>query len=121
MSTKSILHLALAALLGIGLFASGLAVGSLRAYNVCLKDETRFVLPTIYRAYRVLDSGDTERAKFLSGNLLAAYTEKYDSLFSTKAQSARFEKLLSASRQISRAVRTNTFRSELELKAEAEE
>ena len=121
MNTKSILRLALAVLLGIGLFAAGLVVGSLRAYNVCLKDETLFVLPTSYRTYRVLESGDTERAKFLCGSLLATYTEKYDSLFPTGAQSARFEKLLNGARQISQAVRTNTFRRQLELKAEAEE
>jgi hypothetical protein len=121
MNTKGILYLALAVLLGMGLFASGVVVGALRAHNVCLRDETLFVLPTTYRAYRVLESGDTERAKFLYGSLLATYTEKYDSLFPTGSQSARFEKVLTGARQISQAVRTNTFRRQLELKAEAEE
>jgi hypothetical protein len=121
MTAKNIIPAAVSVLLGICLFGAGVIVGALRAQRVAQKEETLFVLPTSYRAYKVLENGDTERAKFLCGSLLATYTEKYDSLFPTGVHSARFERLLTDARQISQTVRTNAFRRLFETNAEAEQ
>ena len=107
-------------LFGACLFVAGLGVGAFRARKVAQREETLFVLPTSYRAYKAAQRGDTERAKFLCGGLLAAYTENYDSLFPTGVQSARFERLLTDARQISQIVRTNILRRAFETNAEAE-
>jgi hypothetical protein len=118
MSPKNIIFVAVTVLVGICLFGAGVVVGALRASKVSQKQEAPLVVLTSYRAYKALESGDTERAKFWCGGLLATYTEKYDSVFPTGAASVPFERLLSEARQISQIARTNGFRRAFETNAE---
>jgi hypothetical protein len=111
MKAKRTMLVAAIVILGILVFGAGVVVGVWRGHKQAQKTETRFVLPVSYRTYKALESGDTERAKYLCGGLLSTYTEQYDSLFPTGVESARFESLLTDARQISQTVRSNILRT----------
>ena len=111
MKPKSVILTIEIILCGILLFGAGVVVGTLRGHKQAQKTETRFVLPVSYRTYKALESGDTERAKYLCGGLLSTYTAQYDSLFPTGVESTRFESFLADARQISQTVRSNILRT----------
>ena len=92
-------------------FGAGCVVGVFLGHKQAQKTETRFVLPISFRLYKAIESGDTDRAKYLCGGLLSTYTEQYDSLFPHDVESAHFEILLTEARQISHTVRSNELRS----------
>ena len=105
-------------LVGICLFVTGVVVGALCAQKEAQKQDAPLAVLTSYRAYKALESGDTEGAKFWCGGLLATYTEKYDSVFPTGAAPVRFEKVLTNARRISQTARSNGFRRAFETNAE---